>query len=299
MKRLLVILIVLLLTVSCGLGEQQKLVCPWKEDAPEALLAGEAAALLSLEQAEAPEEDSAAAVNLMLGQPDTLLCDTQSAMLLSLQGYTAEDLRTAMTPVCQIASCPLYFVVGSFCASTLGIDSMEGFLDYINAHEYELLMGRYTDASVEDCAAADLSDALPLLTDYYFLDEIIAALEEDELQAAVLTGTDLTAYADTNAFLPLMSLGSERTKEHPELPCAAELDLPVCIAKNVYLLASAKMPEEAVNSLTQRFLEGCSSLTIPQSYEAVPLTGEALQEQVKQEFAKFKRYMTAEGLFFY
>ncbi len=295
-KRLSAAAAILLLCLGCALAENA-LECPFPADTPAAGVAAAAADALGLPLHLTEEADTVKAVNTMLGGPGTLLCADQTALILSLQGYTDRDLRTDMQAVYKIASCPLFLVMDWTVAEEMGISDAGGLIAYMEENEYELLLARHIDADIIDRAVTLLSDELPLLTDYYSEEEIPAALESGEVHAAVISGTDLEKNGE--GLLVLCSLGAQRTALRPDLPCAAELGLPVCREISVYLFTSAQTGRDAVEAAVSAcgVLE-TEGLAVP-GFDLTPLSGDALENEIREIFADYKKYMTAEGLFFY
>ena len=297
MKRLLALLLLCVLLCSAALAESA-LEAPFVPDSAGAAVAAAAADALGLSLRLTEEADPGAAADAMLASPGLLLCADQAVLIAGLQGYTSADLRTAMRPVCRIASCPLYLAADAAMAEEMGFSDAEGLLALIAENEYELTFARHISADVIDRAVTKLADGIAVLTEYYLEDEIADVLASGEAQAAVITGDRLAA--DDGSLLPLCSLGAERTADRPDLPCAAELGIPVCDGVLVWILASADTPDETV----QKAADTCLAIA-PESFGAAPgyvfapLSGEDAAEEIARVFADYKEYMTSEGLFFY
>ena len=289
MKRLIALLAALLLPV-CAAAEGV-LAVPFAEDAPEYAAAEAVGDLLGRTVQSMTDMNGAEAVNAMLADPDTLLMDTQNALMLSLQGYTSADCREAMRPVCRIGVQPLALVMNRDCAGTLGIADYEGFAAYAAEHEYELLTARYVDASVVDYASWLIENALPVMSETCFdREEALEALNSETLQFLVLPLGEVT-----EELLPLCTLGSQRAEALPDLPCAGELGLPVCEGITLGIYANAEMtPEE-----TDKIAEQIAAEAVPDELSPRYASGEAFAEETADAFAAYVDYMTAEGLFFY
>ena len=100
----LLISVILILCFQSSTIAESNLVAPFPAGSMESTLIAKIAEALSLNYAQADktiqiDEARIEAVNRMLSEPDTFLCDTQAALMTALQGYTNEDLRVAMTPV--------------------------------------------------------------------------------------------------------------------------------------------------------------------------------------------------------
>jgi hypothetical protein len=234
----------------------------------------------------------------MLQAPGTLLCADQSLLISGLQGYTSQDLRTAMRPVCRVAASPLYLVVDRLTAADIGVSDAESLLVWIGEHEYEAYFARHIDADVIDRAVTRLSESVAVLTDYYTEDEIPSALAGGKVLAAVVSDVQL---AETDpALLPVCSLGAARTGAFPDLPCAAELGLPVCDGINIYLFTSSETDDATVEQAASACLnmDPGSVDTVP-GFAFAPLAGEEVNEEIREIIADYIGYMTSEGLFFY
>ena len=151
MKKLLPALaLILLLICSAALGEGT-LAAPFPGDSPEAILAARIGEVLNMTYTpETPDasmnsEARAAAANRMLADAGVILCDTPAALMAGLQGYTTDDLRTAMVPVCKVARIPLYLVMSRSAADEKGIADGEGLMRYLAENEYDdtLLFARH------------------------------------------------------------------------------------------------------------------------------------------------------------
>lgn len=298
MKRILAAALLTALLCSSALAEGL-LAAPFAPDTPPAAIAAAVARAAGLALDLTEEADPAAAANAMLKSPDVLLFSDQAVMFAGMQGYTDEDVRVAMQPVCRIAHSPLYLVMDAAAARDLGIGNGADWMDYIAANEYELLLARHTDADVIDRAATLLSDELPVLTEYYLVEEIPDVLAAGEAQAAVFSWGEMEAL-DRDSLLILCSLGEAREAQTPDIPCAQELGMPPCQPIYLYVFASAQAAAEDV----ARAAEACLAIS-PDMVNALPgfafspLSGEALRQEIARTFADYKRYMTAEGLFFY
>ena len=297
MKKALAILFMLLLISSAASAEKQ-LEAPFMPESSGAVIAAAAAKALDMELHLTDDADIVKAADAMLQAPGTPLCADQSLFIASLQGYTSQDLRVAMQPVCRIAASQLYLVVHIQTAADLGISDADSFLSYIREHEYEAFLARHIDADVIDRAVVRLAESLPVFTEGYLENEIVPALESGEVLAAVMNGKQIAEAASD--LLPLCSLGDERTAEHPELPCAGELELPVCEGSVIYIFVSSDTEDAAVQALASVCLSmDPASADGAAGYSFKPLAGEELKETIRGLIADYIGYMTSEGLFFY
>lgn len=265
---------------------------------PGAAVAAAAAEVLGLELHLTDGADLPKAADVMLLSPGALLCADQSLIISGLQGYTSQDLRTAMRPVCRLAVSPLYLVVNAQAAADLGITDAQSLLSYIAEHEYEAYFARHIDADVSDRAVTKLSESVPVFTEGYPEDEIPSALESGEVLAAVVSEAQL-AVADSS-LLPLCSLGAERTAAFPDLPCAADLDIPPCDGIGIWLFASSDTDDAAVAQAASacQDMDPAAVNAVP-GFVFAPLAGEEAEKEIRDIIADYIGYMTSEGLFFY
>ena len=308
MRKLSVLLLTILLLNLClgaAAGAEGNLAAPFASGSGEAAMASRIAEILGTDTIPAddalPESERRInAANLMLADPGTLLCDTQAALIAALQGYTAEDFRSAMTPVCRAARCPLYLVMGKNTAAEMGIDGAESFLGWLAEHEYDdtCLLARHVEASPLDRAAVFLSEELPLLTDVFFPEQIPELIRSGEAALAVFTETEIEASAQD--LLILFTLGGERTEAHPEVPSITESGFRACPEPALYLMAKSGTEEAFLQECALKISEAdLSAVCSSAGYVFDPASGEALQAEIAGIFADYKDYMTAEGLYFY
>ena len=298
------LLILCLASAACA---ETTVAAPFPAGSAEAALTARIAETLGADYVPADEnaptgsDGRSAAANRMLEEPETLLCDTQAALMAALQGYTKEDLRTAMTPVCRIARSPLYLIMDAAAAGEKGIDGSESFLAYLAENEYDdsLLLARHVEADPVDRAVTFLSNELPLLTDVFWPADIPDALKNGEAALAVCTEAELCA-AEPGDLLVLFTLGSERTETHPEVPALTEAGLEASPEPALYLMAKSGtdsgLLEEAARKISETDL---SADCLAAGYFFDPLSGDALAAEISDVFADYVDYMTAEGLYFY
>ena len=299
MKRMIILILTLMLPIAAladSAPTSGLLVTPFAEGTAEYTAAEAIAALLNRDVKILPGENGAEAVNAMLADPETLLLDTQCALMLSLQGYTAADCREKMTPVCQLGAEPLCLVMSLDFAKALDVADYAGFAAYATDHEYELLIPRYVDAGVVDYASWLMENALPVLSETCFdLEEALDMLGDDSIQVMVVP-----ASAVTDGMLPLCTLGAERSPLWPELPCAAELELPQCEGITLSLYANAEISPDAATEIAETMAAASlSEILAPAGFVTAVQGGEAFEAETAATFADYAAYMTAEGLFFY
>ncbi len=297
------LLLMLCLLLPLCAGAEGLLVAPFPEEAPESIVADAVASLLGRQVASLPDLNGAEAVNAMLAQPETLLLDTQAALFLSLQGYTAADCREAMRPVCCLGRQDLVLVMDAAAAMSRGIKDASSFRSWMADHEYELLIARFVDPDVIDYASFLLEQALPVLSETCFdREEALDALSSDMLQLLVLPAASLP-----EGVLPLFSLGSAPSPVLTDLPCAVSLGWPVCDGITLSLYASAALPQEEAAALADTLSAALlqeAPATLADALTAAGFTtaflaGEAFTDETAAAFASYASYMTSEGLFFY
>ncbi len=305
-KRSLILLLVSSLILGLAAAEAENLVAPFPAGSAEAALTARIAEVLELtyipvkENSPLDNESRAETANHMLQEPGTFLCDTQSALIAGLQGYTAEDLRTAMVPVCRIARCPLYLVMDAAAAEERGISAGEDLLNQLAENEYDdsLLLARHVEADPEDRAAVFLSEQLPLLTELFWPAEVQEALRSGDAALAVYKETELDAAGAE--VLALFTLGGERTEAHPEIPSLTEAGAKACPEPALYLMAASREAGALSGSLADKITGAdLAADCLAAGFIFDPLSGSALEKEISEIFADYKEYMTAEGLFFY
>ena len=297
MKRFLAFLLLSLSLCSSAFAASS-LEAPYAPGSPGAAVAAASAEALGLELHLTDGADLPKAADVMLQSPGALLCADQSLIISGLQGYTSQDLRTAMRPVCRIAVSPLYLVISAQAAANLGITDAQTLLAYIAKHEYEVYFARHIDADVSDRAVTKLSETIAIFTEGYPEDEIPSALERGDVLAAVVPETQLSG--PDASLIPVCSLGATRTEAYPDLPCAKELNIPLCDGIGVWLFASSETDDAAVAQAASACLamDPASVNAVP-GFTFSPLAGEDADKEIREIIADYVGYMTSEGLFFY
>ena len=295
-KSLLLLLMVLVLSVAAAAHADKGLSSAYPAESVEAACAERLADLLDLPLLPVPEEDPGNAANLMLADPECVLAGSQDVLIAGLQGYTNEDLREAMAPVCSLAVSPLFLVMDRDIAAEMGISDLSSLLDYTASHEYDLTFARHISADPVDLAVTRLADGIAVLTDYYLEEEIPDILHSGEAAAGVFSGADLAAAEED--WLVLCCLSAERSPLYADVPSAAEAGLSPCDGVLLCLFMSAEASDESIAAVA----EAAASLQaedLPAGYLPCYAPGDAFSETVRKLFADYKEYMTSEGLFFY
>ena len=286
---------IMLVCCSAAAASADEIVAPYDEDGAEGRIARLLADQLNLPVNLTGNGTSDEAANRMLSEPGVFLLDSQAAPIAGLQGYTDEDLRTEMVPVCVVAESPLYIVMDAHKAEEYGISDAETLASYISEHEYELTFARHIGADVIDRAVTLLGNNIAVLTDYFMPEEIPEILHTGGADGTVMTGAELANNADE--LLILCCLGENRSEAFPDVSCAAEAGFPVCRGETMWIFTSVKTDSDLIEQYARKISE--AELELPDGFERRNLTGDALQEDLQTLFADLKSYMTSEGLFFY
>ena len=234
------------------------------------------------------------ALDAVAGRPDVAALVTQQALIQGLEGYTDTDVRTDIQMLMPVCRNDLYLVCSRETAETFGISDLPSLIQCLQEQPFELMLMRCFEASVTDYAAVRLFDAMDFGTETFAdgadceenLDQGAYVLVADTEQAMILMGKDAVVIG---------TLSEKRTAEFPQLPCAGEYGLPVCMGRVWALYCSADMDPDGMRDL----MSATELLTTEELAElhCSPLTAEEyVFVDVLQEYID---YMTAEGLFFY
>lgn len=251
-------------------------------------VADEIAERLGVEVALGEDED--ALIKQAIENPETLLLETQSAVIRGLQGYQGGELSETMQPVARVDSEPLYLVMLKDKAAELEIGNGSDMLNYVAENEYELLLGRYIYAGVKDMTATEICNQISIFSEYYYDEEIDEALHNDEIQLALYSESELSTRAED--LLVLATTGAERGSNVPEVPTLTELGVEVSQEINFWLLVSKQAGQDRIAEWTEMLLNG-------DPIGNRVLTGEEAENEMQESAAAIEQYLTAEGLFFY
>lgn len=251
-------------------------------------VADEIAERLGVEVALGEDED--ALIKQAIENPETLLLETQSAVIRGLQGYQGGELSETMQPVARVDSEPLYLVMLKDKAAELEIGNGSDMLNYVAENEYELLLGRYIYAGVKDMTATEICNQISIFSEYYYDEEIDEALHNDEIQLALYSESELSTRAED--LLVLATTGAERRSNAPEVPTLTELGVEVSQEINFWLLVSKQAGQDRIAEWTEMLLNG-------DPIGNRVLTGEEAENEMQESAAAIEQYLTAEGLFFY
>lgn len=280
MKKLLLLTLALLLTAP-ALAETQ-IFCTGSE--------GDAAYEISSRLAKdmggelVASDATLDAINLFLAadKDSAVYVGDPMAMILSLQGYTDADLRTAVAPAAMIASSPatLYATKGVLerCEDT----TYEGLLAYTENAPFELFIARLIDASPVDYLTLEATSA-------FYVDQSLYMDYAEMVQAAQDGAIDLCVFG---AELPvelteLLTPLYVTELEGPFLGAFVHTDSAIAADAEAALLSLAAQAD--VQSLLQQ-----AGYT-PDSQ----LDSAAFTQKVQELFRRYIQYLTNEGLFFY
>ena len=291
MKKLfLVLLLILALSMSSALADVT-LVDPYADFPAEAAMSDylarqlEAALGQKVETLRLP--DIAGAVNAFLALPnpdEALLLCCQDAMILSLQGYTDQDLRKALRPVTQVASSGSDFYAAPAVLDALPEITPETLSAYTEENPYEFFIVRLIDASHNDYLVLEATAEL-------YVDQNLYMDYAEALQEAENGALDLAVFS--SAMLP---------KEAAEYRRLFSANLPG-VWQGVFAQAGAS--DVFTLSVGQALNAACADpawqeLLAKGGYDGAPCPQEAeFAGQVKDLFSDYVRYLTNEGLFFY
>lgn len=236
------------------------------------------------------DEDEDALIKQAIENSETLLLETQSAVIRGLQGYQSGELPETMQPVARVDSEPLYLVMLKDKAAELEIGNGSELLNYVAENEYELLLGRYIYAGVKDMTATEICNQISIFSEYYYDEEIDEALHNDEIQLALYSESELSTRAED--LLVLATTGAERGSNAPEVPTLTELGVEVSQEINFWLLVSKQAGQDRIAEWTEMLLNG-------DPIGNRVLTGKEAENEMQESAAAIEQYLTAEGLFFY
>lgn len=232
------------------------------------------------------DEDEDVLLNRTATETGHLLLDTQSAVIRCLQGYTDGEFFEIFSPVARVGTEAICLVMRKEKADELGITGLDSLLTYIAENEYEFLLARYPDAGIKDMAATEISNELAVFTDYYYEEEIAGAMEDDEVQLALKTETELAAGAGD--LIILCTIGRERSSVYPDLPTLSEAGIAVEREIRYYLITANGTDPGYIRQVAETL-----------AVAGPVVTGAELTAELEQEAAECEAYLTSEGLFFY
>ena len=281
MKKLLLTLIALLMFCLPALAETT-VFCTGEAGDPAYEISQRLAAELEGSVVAAPTALEAMNAFLAADKDSAVYIGDPAAMILSLQGYTDADLRTAVAPVAKIASSPATMYATPAVLALCTDATPEGIQAYTENAPFELFIARLIDASPVDYLTLEAS-AMFYVDQSLYMDwaEMAQAVQDGAIDLCVF-GADMPAELE-GLLTPVYDTGLEG----PFLGAFVQTDAANAATVEAALLALAEQAE--VQTLLQE--AGYTPGT--------QLDSAAFAEEVKDLFQRYIQYLTNEGLFFY
>lgn len=224
------------------------------------------------------------AMNLFLAaDPDAaVFVGDSSAMILSLQGYTDADLRTAVAPAAKAASSPAMLYASQGALALCPDADADSLTAYTEEAPFEMFIARLIDASPVDFLTLEAT-ALMYVDQNLYMDwaEMAQSVQDGAADLCVF-GAQVPAELE-GLLTPLYDTGLEG----PFLGAFVQTGSGLAADAEAAMLALAA--QEDVQTLLQ------SAGYTP----GTQLDSEAFTAQVKELFQRYIQYLTNEGLFFY
>ena len=281
MKKLFLMTLALLILCLPALAEVQ-VFCAGGE--------GEIAYEISQRLAESLNGTVCAAPTALEAMNSFLAADKDSAvfvgdpgpMILSLQGYTDADLRTAVQPAAKIAASPAVMYASPAVLDVCPDATYESLMAYSEAAPFELFIARLIDASPVDYLTLEASAMMYVDQDLYMDWAEMAQCIQDGAVDLCVFGAEIPAEID-GMLTPLYDTGLEG----PFLGAFVQTDSVMVADAEAALLALAA--DADVQELLQ------SAGYMPGTHK----DSAAFAEEVNELFRSYIQYLTNEGLFFY
>ncbi len=281
MKKLLALSLALMLICLPALAETQ-IFCAGKAGDPAYEISQHLATELEGSVVAAPSALEAMNLFLAADKDSAVYIGDPSVMILSLQGYTDADLRTAVAPVAKIAASPATMYATEAVLALCADATSEGFQAYTENAPFELFIARLIDASPVDYLTLEAS-ALFYVDQSLYMDwaEMAQAVQNGAVDLCVF-GADMPAEL-AGLLTPVYDTGMEG----PFLGAFVQTGA-----------ANAAAVENALLALTEQ--EEVQNLLQKAGYTpGTQLDSTAFAEEVKELFQRYIQYLTNEGLFFY
>lgn len=281
MKKVLLMTAVLLLLCVPALAETQVFCTGEAGDA----VYDAAAVLAEKMEGEVVSAPTALdAVNLFLAADgnSAVYVGDPSVMILSLQGYTDQDLRTAVTPAAMLAGSPATLYATEAVLNACEDMTEDGLLSYTENAPFELCIARLIDASPEDYLTLEA-------TSMFYVDQSLY-MDYAEMAQAILDGAaDLCVFG---ARMPgevkdMLTPVYETALAGPFLGVFVQADAANLQATEAAVLAMAEQED------VQAALKAAGYT------EHSQLGADEFGQLVKELFQSYIQYLTNEGLFFY
>ncbi len=281
MKKLIAMTLALLLFALPVLAETQ-VFCVGQEGDPayavSQLLADQ------LQGSVVSDADAAAAMNAFLAAPkdQAVFIGDPATLILSLQGYTDEDLRTAIVPVAKIAASPARLYATEGAIALCGTPTPEELLAFTENAPFELFIARLTDASPVDYLTLEATAMCYVDQNLYMDFAEMAQAARDGAADLCVFGAEIPAELE-GLLTPLYTT----ELEGPFMGAFMQADTTMAAEVETALLALIRQAD------TQALLEAAGY--IPDSCK----DSAAFAEEVENLISDYIQYLTNEGLFFY
>lgn len=281
MKKLLTLILALMLFCLPAMAETQ-VFCTGEAGDP----AYEISQLLAkeLEGSVMAASTALEAVNAFLAadKDSAVFIGDPAVMIISLQGYSDADLRTAVAPVAKIAASSAMMYAAPSVLSLCADLTPEGIQAYTENAPFELFIARLIDASPVDYLTLEAS-ALFYVDQSLYMDwaEMAQAVQDGAIDLCVF-GADMPAELEG-----LLTPVYDTDLEGPFLGAFVQTDA-----------ANAPTVETALLTLVEQ--EYVQTLLQQAGYTPdTQLNSEKFTTEVKELFQRYIQYLTNEGLFFY
>lgn len=228
------------------------------------------------------------ALNRLIRKETDMALITQQELIEALQGYADGDVKTDLQWVQALAQNDLYLLCAAQTAQDAGISDLASLRDYLAENGYALFIMRSFQAGNADYAAMLLMQEMDFDSEMFVDDQDKMEHLADGAYVLVADTAQALALAQEGHAV-LGPLTAERTKEFPDLPCAAECGLPQVRGAWYALVARAGADLSA--------------------WQAISLDEDALADlhlhapdadiSLPADIDAYVDYMTEEGLFFY
>ena len=281
MKKLLLTTLVLMLLCLPALAEMQ-VFCAGEAGDPAYEISQRLAAEMNGTVNAAPTALEAMNLFLAADKEQAVFIGDPSPMILSLQGYTDADLRTAVAPVAKIAASPAVMYASQAVLDICPDAAYDSLVAYCEAAPFEIFIARLIDASPADYLTLEASAMMYVDQDLYMDWEEMAQCIQDGAVDLCVFGAGMPAEL-TGLLTPLYDTGLEG----PFLGAFVRTDAANAADVEAALLTLAAQSE--VQELLQ------SAGYTPDTHK----DSAAFADEVKELFQRYIQYLTNEGLFFY
>lgn len=249
-------------------------------------LASRLSEMLGVEVSVQHEPDETAAANAFLALPEdgAVLLAGPNAIIFSLQGYVDLDLRTAMTPVAEVARARCVFCGTPDIGSLLPDATPESLAAWTEEHPFEWSLFRTMNADYNDYLSLAVTGDFSL-DDGFCVDYVEAGqMLQDGISGIIVLSSAM-------------------------IPGGLESFVPLCDADIPGLWQGLFVRSEGSEALAGQLASAVPDiLSSPEwlallednGYEASPCQASAdFRSKVEEETQELISYLTAEGLFFY